>query len=179
MVPVPSVQEIRQSLFRIEEQLASVKRDSPRLQSRLASLGARRTDIEEQLRTVQRDLATRIQDNERLRIQQETFTEQARVSGRIAYYLENVKAIASDSRLPQAIERLRAEIAEFEQALDDDSLQGRLDVPSEMAGVLADHLDSVIKMQDIGIRMLATAGPRKHTRDEAVAETFALDRRLQ
>jgi len=110
-VPVPSVLEIRQSLFGIEEQLASVRRDSPRLQGRLASLEARRTEIEEQLRAVQRDLATRIQDNERLRIQQADFTEQARVSGRVAYYLENVKAIASDSRLPQAIERLRAEIA--------------------------------------------------------------------
>jgi Protein of unknown function (DUF3732) len=126
-VPVPSVLEIRQSLFGIEEQLASVRRDSPRLQNRLASLEARRTGIEEQLKAVQRDLATRIQDNERLRIQQQDFTEQARVSGRVAYYLENVKAIASDSRLPQAIERLRAEIAELEQALDDDSLQGRLD----------------------------------------------------
>ncbi len=126
-VPVPSVLEIRQSLFGIEEQLASVRRDSPRLQGRIASLEARRTEIEEQLRAVQRDLATRIQDNERLRIQQADFTEQARVSGRVAYYLENVKAVASDSRLPQAIERLRAEIAELEQALDDESLQGRLD----------------------------------------------------
>jgi hypothetical protein len=126
-VPVPSVLEIRQSLFGIEEQLASVRRDSPRLQGRLASLEARRTEIEEQLRAVQRDLAARTQDNERLRIQQADFTEQGRVSGRIAYYLENVKAVASDSRLPQAIERLRAEIAELEQALDDESLQGRLD----------------------------------------------------
>lgn len=126
-VPVPSVLEIRQSLFGIEEQLTSVRRDSPRLQSRLASLEARRTGLEEQLKAVQRDLAARIQDNERLRIQQQDFTEQARVSGRVAYYLENVKAIANDSRLPLAIERLRAEIAELEQALDDDSLQGRLD----------------------------------------------------
>jgi hypothetical protein len=38
-----------------------------------------------------------------------------------------VKAAESDSRIPQAIERLRAEIAELEQALDDDTLQGRLD----------------------------------------------------
>jgi hypothetical protein len=126
-VSVPSVLEIQQSLAGIEQQLSSVRRDSPRLQGRLASLESHRTEIEERLRGVQRDLAVRIQDNERLRIQQEHFTEQARVSGRIAYYLENVKSIASDSRLPQAIERLRAEIAELEQALDDETLQTRLD----------------------------------------------------
>jgi Protein of unknown function (DUF3732) len=126
-IAVPSVIQIKQSLSGIETQLASVRRDSPRLQGRLSSLEVRRTEIEEQLRTAQRDLAARIQDNERLRIQQNDFTEQARVSGRIAYYLENVKAAESDSRIPQAIERLRAEIAELEQALDDDTLQGRLD----------------------------------------------------
>lgn len=113
-IPVPSVTELRESLVGIEQQLTSVHRDSPRLQARLASLEAQRASIEEQLRAVQRDLAARIQDNERLRIQQESFTEQARVSGRIAYYLENVKATATDSHLPQAIERLRAEIAELE-----------------------------------------------------------------
>jgi hypothetical protein len=45
--------------------------------------------------------------------------------------------------------------------------------PKDMAGVLADHMDDVIKMQDIAIQMIATAGPRKHSRDEAVVETFA------
>lgn len=126
-IPVPSVTELRESLVGIEQQLTSVHRDSPRLQARLASLEAQRASIEEQLRAVQRDLAARIQDNERLRIQQESFTEQARVFGRIAYYLENVKATATDSHLPQAIERLRAEIAELEQALEDDTSQSRLD----------------------------------------------------
>jgi len=126
-VAVPSVTQIKHSLSGIRTQLASVRRDSPRLQGRLSSLEVRRAEIEEQLRTAQRDLAARIQDNERLRIQQNDFTEQARVSGRITYYLENVKAAESDSRIPQAIERLRAEIAELEQALDDDTLQGRLD----------------------------------------------------
>ena len=69
----------------------------------------------------------RIRDNERLRVQQDYFTEQARVTGRIAYYLENVEIADSDSQLRQSIERLRAEIAELEKALDDDALQTRLD----------------------------------------------------
>jgi chromosome segregation ATPase len=71
-VAVPSVVQIRQSLSGIETQLASVRRDSPRLQGRLASLEVRRTEIEEQLRTAQGDLAARIRDNERLRIQRNT-----------------------------------------------------------------------------------------------------------
>jgi hypothetical protein len=45
--------------------------------------------------------------------------------------------------------------------------------PADVAAILADHMDDVIKMQDIAIHMIATAGPCKHSRDEAVAETFA------
>jgi hypothetical protein len=45
--------------------------------------------------------------------------------------------------------------------------------PADMAGVLADHMDDVVKMQDIAIHMIATGGPRKHSRDEAIVETFA------
>lgn len=126
-IAVPTVTQIKKSLSGIETQLASVRRNSPRLQGRLSALELRRADVEEQLRSAQKDLAARIADNERLRIQQNDFTEQARVAGRIAYYLENVKAAESDSRLPRMIERLRAEIAELEQAVDDDMLQGRLD----------------------------------------------------
>src|SRR5262249_34266291 len=88
-VPVPTVADIQASLASISTQLASVRRDSPRLQERLANLESRRTELEEQLRVVQRQVAQRIADNERLRIQQNQFAEQARVAGRIAYYLES------------------------------------------------------------------------------------------
>jgi len=126
-VPVPSVSEMRQALFGLQGQLASVRRDSPRLQGRLAELETRRAALEQELRDVQRNLADRIRDNERLRVQQNQFAEQARVMGRIAYYLENVEIAEDGSQLLQAIERLRAEIAELELALDDDALQTRLD----------------------------------------------------
>lgn len=115
--PVPSVVDIQEALAGIELQLASVRRDSPRFQAHLAELEARRAEIEEELRRVQRLIATRIQENERLRIQQNQFAEQARVTGRIAYYLENAMADRDDSPLRQSIEAVRAEIAELERAL--------------------------------------------------------------
>jgi prefoldin subunit 5 len=125
-VPVPSVAQMRESLAGLEVQLSSVRRDAPRLQERLAELEARRAGVEEQLRTVQRQIAERIQDNERLRIQQNHFAEQARVAGRIAYYLENLKTGSAGS-LRRDIERLNAEIAELAKALDEEGLEQRLE----------------------------------------------------
>jgi Protein of unknown function (DUF3732) len=133
-VPIPTVDEIRQSLSGIGTQLASVRRDSPRLQERLASLEARRAEIEEQLRIVQRQIAQRIADNERLRVQQSQFTEQARVAGRIAYYLESAIIAAPQSDLSQTVARLRAELAELEKILDDDAMESRLETALNLVG---------------------------------------------
>ena len=125
-VSVPAVNEIRASLSDVQTQLRSVRRDAPRLQERLAALESRRADLNEQLRAVQIDIAKRIQDNERLRLEQHQFAEQARVAGRIAHYLENAAAIAAEGDLPRNLERLRAELSELEAALDEDVTQERL-----------------------------------------------------
>jgi hypothetical protein len=132
--PVPTVDEIRQSLAGIETQLLSVRRDTPRLQERLGTLEARRAELEADLRLVQRQMPQRIADNERMRVQQNQFVEQARVSGRIAYYLESYRATEPKSDFSQSIERLRAEIAELEQLLDDDTIESRLDTALNLIG---------------------------------------------
>jgi hypothetical protein len=133
-VPVPTVEQIRKTLTGVGTQLASVRRDSPRLQERLGSLEARRADLEEQLRVSQRQIAQRIAESERLRVQQNEFAEQARVAGRIAYYLESATSVAPESSLSQTIDRLRAELAELERVLDDDAMESRLDTALNLVG---------------------------------------------
>ena len=133
-VPVPAVAEIQASLADLQSQLRSVQRDAPRLQERLAALSSTRANLTEDLRSVQNDIVKRIQDSERLRIQQNQFTEQARVAGRIAYYLENVTAIGKDSELSRKLEQLRAEIAELEAQLDDDAAHERLMTALSLVG---------------------------------------------
>ncbi len=133
-VSLPTVVEIRDSLANVQTQLRSVRRDAPRLQERLAGLASRRDNLNEQLRDIQGDIAKRIQDNERLRLEQHLFAEQARVAGRIAYYLENAAAVAGDSELPRKLEQLRAEIKELEAVLDDDAAQERLTTALNLLG---------------------------------------------
>lgn len=132
--PVPSVEEIRSSLVGLDLQLLSVQRDNPRLQTRIAELESQRTRLESELKTVQQDITTRIADNERLRIEQDQLTEQARVAGRIGYYLENVKALGSDEGLRLQIARVQAEVAELERALDQEALEERLATALSLAG---------------------------------------------
>ncbi len=125
-VSVPAVVEMQASLANVRTQLESVRRDAPRLQERLAGLEARRADVNEQLRRVQEAIGKRVRDNERLRLEQNQFAEQARVAGRIAYYLENARTVGDDGELRRKIEELRAEAKELESTLDDGEAEERL-----------------------------------------------------
>ena len=133
-VSVPTVTEIRASLANVQPNFVRFGRDAPRLQERLAGLASQREDLNEKLRDVQTDIARRIQDNERLRLEQHQFAEQARVAGRIAYYLEKVVTVAEDSDLPRKLDQLRAEIMELESVLDDDAAQERLMTALNLVG---------------------------------------------
>ena len=133
-VPVPTVTELRASLANVQTQLRSVRRDAPRLQERLAELGSRRANVSDELRDVQTIVARRIQDNERLRLEQHQFVEQARVAGRIAYYLENTAVVGEAGVLPSRIEQLRAEVRELEATLDDVTAQERLTTALNLLG---------------------------------------------
>jgi hypothetical protein len=125
-VATPSVDDMQRLLEGLNDQLSSVRRDSPRLQRHIGELEARRGALEGELREVQRDISSRIADNERLRIEQDVFSEQARVSGRIAYYLENVKAFSEDTGIKTEYSRLRAQVVELAKALDPEALGERV-----------------------------------------------------
>ena len=133
-VPVPAASEVQAALTKVQFQLHSVRRDAPRLQGRLARLASLRDDLHEQLKDVQSEIASRITDNERLRLEQHQFVEQARVAGRIAYYVENVELVSAESELSGSIDQLRAELAELEVVLDRDTAEARLTTALNLAG---------------------------------------------
>jgi len=111
-----------------------VRRENPRLQGQIAELEAKRTTLEDELGVVQGDITTRIADNERLRIEQDQFTEQARVAGRIGYYLENARTLSDGEGLRTQVARVRAEVIELEAALDQEAMEERLTTALGLVG---------------------------------------------
>lgn len=124
--PPPGVQAIQHLLDDITGQLTAVRRENPRLQERLVELERQRASVEERLRENQRVTQARIQESERLRAQQDTFVQRARVAGRIALYLETTATVGGDDGLVEEIARLRAEVAELEKELDPELVEERI-----------------------------------------------------
>jgi len=133
-VAVPEVENITASLELIGKQLASARRDAPRLQAQVLRLEERRAGLDAQLKIVQQEISDRIAANERLRVEQDLFTEQAHVAGRISYYLENAKLVTDDSGIKLELARAGAEVAELEQALDPETITEKIATALNLVG---------------------------------------------
>lgn len=125
-VSIPAVSEIKDSLIKVKTQIRSVQRDIPRLQEKLAELEIQREELGEQLRDTNSEIQKCIQDNERLRLEQNQFTEQARVAGRIEFYLEKIQFINEDNQPSLRLGQLQAELTELEAIVNDEATQERL-----------------------------------------------------
>lgn len=124
--PSPTVVQIERSLRDLSEQLEAVEAENPRLQLRLASLQHEEAALEDRLRENQQRVAARMQENEILRVQQDSFILRARTTGKISQYVETAKAADSGSALGTAIEAARARVAALERELDLETIHEKL-----------------------------------------------------
>ena len=125
--PAPTVLQIDSSLQQLRQQLEAVEAENPRLLARLAGLEREAAAIQERLRENQQQIATRIQENEFLRGQQETFVLQARAIGKITQYVETVSSVDASSTLRTLLDTARTRVAMLEQGLDPDAARERLE----------------------------------------------------
>ncbi|MFZ2997359.1 DUF3732 domain-containing protein [Sphingobium sp.] len=133
-VEVPKVEAIKASLQTLGDQLSSARRDAPRLQAHILHLEGSRAALDTELKAVQQDITDRIASNERLRIDQDLFTEQAHIAGRISYYLENTRTATDDAGIKLELARARAEVAELEQALDPETMTENISTALSLVG---------------------------------------------
>jgi hypothetical protein len=125
-VATPLVAEIERSLKDLSEQLDAVQAENPRLQIRLASLLREEALLQERLRENQQRIASRMQENEILRVQQENFILQARATGKISQYVDTAVSADTGSALRTAIEAARIRMAVLERELDPDAIREKL-----------------------------------------------------
>jgi len=125
-VPAPTVIQIQHSLRELGEQLEAVEAENPRLQLRMAALHREEAELEGRLRENQQRIATRMHENEVLRVQQDSFVLQARTTGKISQYVETASSNDSNSALKESIGATRARVAMLERELDADAIREKL-----------------------------------------------------
>jgi hypothetical protein len=122
----PLVAQIERSLQELSEQLDAVQAENPRLQVRLANLLREEALLQDRLRENQQRIASRMQENEILRVQQENFILQARATGKISQYVETASSADSSSALRERMEAARIHVAVLEKELDPDAIREKI-----------------------------------------------------
>lgn len=151
--PLPTVQQIKQSLTNLHEQLEAVEAENPRLQHRLAALLREEEDLQERLRDNQQRIAARVRENEILRVQQENFILQARTIGKISQYVETAIDAESSSSLRTAIDAARIRAAVLERELDPEAIREKLSAFLNIIGRYMTSYSELLELEHRGSQL--------------------------
>jgi len=124
---VPSVDAIRQSLDRLERQLAGVQAGTPQVgrlvdvvEGRMAALRSELSDVRKAIDAIRRT-------NDRLEGERDDRARKAHVLGRIALYLESAAELEESGELRRELEAIGVRIAALEPQVSGDLIGERVD----------------------------------------------------
>ncbi len=122
----PSIQEIQQSLERLDDQIRHVQDRTPQMEAVVTSLEAKQAEIRSHLRDNREKLEAIQRENTRLQEYRDHNARRAHIFGRISLYLESVPQIEDESDLQREIADLQAQVISLEEELNDDSVHERV-----------------------------------------------------
>lgn len=125
--PIPKVDEVRQSLREVSEQLEGVYRDSPHIQRHITELEATILRTSDDLRLVQRELQKSVMENEAAKARQDQMLARGKFLGRLSEFLESVSPQADDDGVASQIAELRGLIAGIRSRINNDETESRLE----------------------------------------------------
>jgi hypothetical protein len=126
-VPLPRVEEVKDSLLKISEQLEGVYRDNPHIQRHINDLDAKIGVTSSNLRTVQRELNRAVLENESAKARQDMIAERGRFLGRLSEFLESVEPKVDDDNLSAQIAELKMMIETVRSRINADDMESRLE----------------------------------------------------
>jgi len=130
-----------------------VEAENPRLQVRLAALLREEENLQQHLRDNQQRIASRIRENEILRVQQENFILQARTIGKISQYVETASSAEETSSLRAAIEAAQVRVAVLERELDPDTIRERLNAFLNIIGRYMTVYSEALELEQRGSQL--------------------------
>ncbi|MEK7801913.1 MAG: DUF3732 domain-containing protein [Pseudomonadota bacterium] len=125
--PIPTVNEVSQSLQDVTDQLEGVYRDSPHLQGHIVLLETSIGRATDDLRLVQRELLKAVSDDAAAKARQDQVLSRGKFLGRLSEFLESVAPQAEEDGAIAQIADLRAMIASIRSRINSDESESRLE----------------------------------------------------
>lgn len=125
--PIPTVEEINQSLQKVTSQLEGVFRDSPHIQRHIAELESQITFATNSLKIVQTELSVAIAEDLDAKARQDQAIARGKFIGRLAEFLESITPVADDDSFKEQIGELREQISVIRSRLNSDETVSRME----------------------------------------------------
>lgn len=125
--PIPTVEEVNQSLRDVSEQLEGVYRDSPHIQRHITELETKIGLASDDLRLVQRELQKAVMDDESAKARQDQMLSRGKFLGRLSEFLESVTPQSENDDISSQIAELRQQIVGIKSRINSDETESRLE----------------------------------------------------
>ena len=144
--PIPTVDEVGQSLREVSEQLEGVYRDSPHIQRHIAQLETSIGIASDDLRLVQRELQKSVMEDEAAKARQDQMLARGKFLGRLAEFLESAVPEVDDNGVSSHIAELRELIAGIKSRINNDETESRLET---ILSFISDKMTDYSKSLDL------------------------------
>ncbi|WP_084864044.1 DUF3732 domain-containing protein [Salibaculum halophilum] len=132
--PVPSVEQITESLEKVSSALSFVHRESPHLQSHVTDLEKNIAELTDRLRDVQRELNTAISSDQEAKAAQDQVIARARYLGRLSDFLETLSPDSEDDDVQEQIAELKILIEAVQSKINSEETASRMDTFLNLIG---------------------------------------------
>jgi hypothetical protein len=124
--PIPSIQNINNSLLNIRNDLKFTKAESPRIQSYIDTIDSQYHENESELKKIERSITALYVENEKARTVRDLNIRRGKVIGRVSLFLESTEKDLEIENIDSRIEHIKSTILELEKTIDSENEKERL-----------------------------------------------------
>lgn len=124
--PIPTIQNINQSLESIKNDLKFTKIESPRIQSYIDTVDSQYHDVETELKKVEKSITALYIENEKARTLRDLNIRRGKVIGRVSLFMESNQIEVETENLDSQIENIRTRILHLEKSVDSENEKEKL-----------------------------------------------------
>ncbi len=124
--PIPTIQNINNSLQSIKNDLRFTKAESPRIQSYIESVESEYHNKETELKQVEKSITALYIENEKARTLRDLNIRRGKIIGRVSLFLESIEINEETGDIGSKIDSLKGRILELEKTVDSENEREKL-----------------------------------------------------
>jgi hypothetical protein len=119
--PIPTIENINNSLLNIKNDLKFTKAESPRIQSYIDTVDSSYNEIETELIQIEKSISALYLANEKARTIRDLNIRRGKIIGRVSLFLESFEQDVEVENIDSKIDNIKSKILELEKTIDSEN----------------------------------------------------------